>query len=142
MAIADKILIKLAKTSPNISRVVDVTDLFNSNDVYYQDLSGWDSAVVEVVNPTFPIGFNTTNDNGSVNGVVMPIPQIPTNWVEVLGVDLLDNSNVSTVDITSNVLFGAIGQYLQIYKSEDTFYILTEDGNPIITENGLNLITE
>jgi hypothetical protein len=143
MAIVDKILIRLTKSNLKISKVVDATNSFNVNESYYQDLSGWDDVVVEVVNPTSSIGFNTTNDNGYVNGILMPAPQIPTNWVEVIGIDLLDNSDVSIVDTTSNVLFGAIGQFLQIYKSDDeTFFILTEDGDPIITENDLNLITE
>lgn len=51
MATASKILIRLQKFSSKISTVVDATDSFNANNSFYQDLSGWDSAVVQVVNP-------------------------------------------------------------------------------------------
>jgi hypothetical protein len=113
MATVGKLLIRLQKFSSKISTIVDATASFNANGSYYQDLSGWDSAVVQFVSPSATINFSTTNDNGSINGELLPAPQVPINWVTVLGVDLTTKTDVSSISASGIVEFGIIGQYLQ-----------------------------
>ncbi len=116
----DKLIIRLQKFSSKISKIVDATDSFNSVGSYYQDLSGWDSAVVQFVNPSEEISFNTSNDDGSVTGQLLPAPEVPINWIEVLGVNLTTKTDVSSISTDSIVEFGIIGKYLQLQGANTT----------------------
>jgi hypothetical protein len=120
MATASKILIRLQKFSSKISTVVDATDSFNANNSFYQDLSGWDSAVVQVVNPGTTILFNTTNDDGAITGQLLPAPQVPLYWTSVLGVNLSTKTDVSSLATSGIISFGIIGKYLQLINSAST----------------------
>ena len=120
MANATKILIRLTKFSSKISTMVDCTQQFNSANSYYQDLSGWDLAEVQVVNPGTTIYFKTTNDDGSVTGDLLPAPEVPLYWTTVLGVDLSTKSDVSSISGTGLVSFGIIGKYLQLIAAGAT----------------------
>lgn len=121
MAISvDKLIIRLQKFSSKISKIVDATDSFNSVGSYYQDLSGWDSAVVQFVNPSEEISFNTSNDDGSVTGQLLPAPEVPINWIIVLGVNLTTKTDVSSISGDSIVEFGIIGKYLQLQGANTT----------------------
>lgn len=113
MATADKILLRLTKAEKKISTVVDLTSKFNANGSVYQDISGWDVSVLEIVNPTGEIKFQNTNDDGSTTGQLLPSPEVPINWVDVMGVDNLKN-DVTSVNYTSTIKFGIIGKYLNI----------------------------
>ena len=107
-----KLLIRLQKFSSKISKTVDATTSFNSLGYYYQDLSGWDSAVVQFVTPSEAISFFTTNDNGAINGQLLPAPEVPLNWDVVKGINLATKGDVTSTSTDSNVEFGIIGQYL------------------------------
>lgn len=114
MATASKILIRLQKFSSKISTVVDATASFNANGSYYQDLSGWDSAVVQIVSPSASIAFSTTNDDGAITSQLLPAPEVPINWVTVLGVNLTTKTDVSSLAVSGIVEFGIIGKYLKL----------------------------
>lgn len=114
MATVSKLLIRLQKFSSKISTVVDATESFNANGSYYQDLSGWDSAVVQVVSPSASVAFTTTNDDGAITGQLLPAPEVPLNWVTVLGVNLTTKADVSSIAASGLVQFGIIGKYLKI----------------------------
>jgi hypothetical protein len=114
MATVGKILIRLTKYSGKVSTVVDATESFNANNDFYQDLSGWDAAVVQIVDPNGQVNFNTTNDDGSTTSQLLPAPEVPINWISVLGVDLSTKSDVSNLSATGIVEFGIIGKYLQL----------------------------
>ena len=120
MANATKILIRLTKFSSKISNVIDCTAQFNAADSFFQDLSGWDVAVVQLVNPGTTILFKTTNDDGSVTGQVMPAPEVPEYWTTVLGVNLTTKTDVSSLAATGIVSFGIIGKYLQLIAGSAT----------------------
>ena len=60
---ASKILIRLTKFSNKTSNVLDVTEQFNAAGLFYQDLSGWDEAIVQIISPSEAISFKTTNDD-------------------------------------------------------------------------------
>ncbi len=107
-----KLLIRLQKFSSKISKTVDATSSFNSLGYYYQDLSGWDSAVVQFVTPSEAISFFTTNDNGAINGQLLPAPEVPLNWDVVKGIDLATKGDVTSASTDSIVEFGIVGQYL------------------------------
>ena len=114
MATVSKLLIRLQKFSSKISTMVDATDSFNANGSFYQDLSGWDSAVVQFVGTSGQINFNTTNDDDSITGQLLPAPEVPINWVSVLGVDLSTKTDISNISSAGIVEFGIIGKYLQL----------------------------
>lgn len=114
MATVSKLLIRLQKFSSKISTVVDATNSFNANGSFYQDLSGWDSAVVQFVSPSAAIGFTTTNDDGETTGQLLPAPEVPINWVTVLGVNLTTKTDVSSISTSGLVQFGIIGKYLKL----------------------------
>jgi hypothetical protein len=114
MATVSKLIIRLQKFSSKISTIVDATESFNTNNSFYQDLSGWDSAVVQVVSPTAQINFNTTNDDGSTTGQLLPAPEVPINWVSVAGVNLTSKADVTSIAASGLVAFGIIGKYLQL----------------------------
>lgn len=120
MATVSKLLIRLQKFSSKISTVVDATESFNTNNSFYQDLSGWDSAVVQVVSPTAQINFNTTNDDGAFTGQLLPAPEVPTNWVSVSGVNLTSKADVTSISASGLVAFGIIGKYLQLQGTSVT----------------------
>lgn len=113
-----KLLIRLQKFSSKISKVVDATESFNKYGLYYQDLSGWDSAVVQFVTPSAAVSFFTTNDDDSVTGQLLPAPEDPNNWVGVTGVNLLDKSDVTSLATDGLVEFGIIGKYLLLLGAE------------------------
>ena len=120
MANATKILIRLTKFSSKISNVIDCTAQFNAADSFFQDLSGWDVAVVQLVNPGTTILFKTTNDDGSVTGQVMPAPEVPEYWTTVLGVNLTTKTDIASIAAAGIVEFGIIGKYLLLQGNTTT----------------------
>jgi hypothetical protein len=120
MATVSKLLIRLQKFSSKISTTVDATELFNTNNSFYQDLSGWDSAVVQFVGTSGTISFSTTNDNGSITGQLLPAPEVPINWVSVAGVNLTSKADVTSIAASGIVAFGIIGNYLLLQGSANT----------------------
>lgn len=120
MATVSKLLIRLQKFSSKISTVVDATASFNANNNFYQDLSGWDSAVVQFVGTSGTISFSTTNDDGSITGQLSPAPEVPINWVTVLGVNLTTKTDVSSIAAAGIVEFGIIGKYLLLQGNTTT----------------------
>jgi hypothetical protein len=120
MATVSKLLIRLQKFSSKISTTVDVTESFNTNNSFYQDLSGWDSAVVQFVGTSGTISFKTTNDNGSITGQLLPAPEVPINGLAVLGINLTTKADISSISASGIVSFGIIGNYLLLEGSAAT----------------------
>ena len=130
-----KLLIRLQKFSSKISKVVDATESFNTGGFYIQDLSGWDSAVVQfgTIAGEGPITFYTTNDDGSVSaGQLLPAPEVPDNFIPVKGVDLATKGDVLVASNDSMVEFGIIGKYLSLSGDTMTYplnyaYVLSKN---------------
>lgn len=120
MATVSKLLIRLQKFSSKISTTVDATESFNTDNSFYQDLSGWDSAVVQFVGTSGTISFSTTNDNGSITGQLLPAPEVPINWVSVAGVNLTSKADITSIAAAGIVAFGIIGNYLLLQGSANT----------------------
>ena len=120
MATVSKLLIRLQKFSSKISTLVDATDSFNANNNFYQDLSGWDSAVVQFVGTSGTVSFSTTNDDGSITGQLLPAPEVPINWVSVLGINLTTKTDVASIAAAGIVEFGIIGKYLLLQGNTTT----------------------
>jgi hypothetical protein len=120
MATVSKLLIRLQKFSSKISTTVDATESFNTNNSFYQELSGWDSAVVQFVGTSGTISFSTTNDNGSITGQLLPAPEVPINWVSVAGVNLTSKADITSIAASGIVAFGIIGNYLLLQGSTTT----------------------
>lgn len=111
-----KLLIRLQKFSSKISTTVDATANFNAGGFYIQDLSGWDSAVVQFGTITGgPITFFTTNDDGSVYpSQLLPAPVVPDNFVAVKGINLATKADALVASNDSIIEFGIIGKYLSL----------------------------
>ena len=130
-----KLLIRLQKFSSKISKVVDATNDFNKGGFYIQDLSGWDSAVVQfgTIAGEGTITFYTTNDDGSVNASqLLPAPEVPDNFIPVKGVDLATKGDVLVASNDSMVEFGIIGKYLSLSGDTMTYplnyaYVLSKN---------------
>ena len=130
-----KLLIRLQKFSSKISKVVDATNDFNKGGFYIQDLSGWDSAVVQfgTISAEGTITFYTTNDNGSVYaGQLLPAPEVIDNFTPVKGVDLATKGDVLVASNDSIVEFGIIGKYLSLAGDTITYplsyaYVLSKN---------------
>jgi len=120
MATVSKLLIRLQKFSSKISTVVDATASFNAENNFYQDLSGWDSAVVQFVGTSGTISFSTTNDDGSITGQLSPAPEVPINWISVLGVNLTTKTDIASIATAGIVEFGIIGKYLLLQGNVTT----------------------
>jgi len=137
-----KLLIRLQKFSSKISKTIDATASFNEGGFYIQDLSGWDSAVVQfgTISEAGVISFYTTNDNGSIEASqLLPAPQVPENFVAVKGVDLSTKGDVLVASNDSMVEFGIIGKYLSIAGDEITYpltyaYVLSHNTYPTAGE--------
>jgi len=137
-----KLLIRLQKFSSKISKVVDATESFNVGGFYIQDLSGWDSAVVQfgTISAEGTITFYTTNDDGSVNaGQLLPAPEVLDNFIPVKGVDLATKGDVLVASNDSMVEFGIIGKYLSLAGDELTYplnyaYVLSKNTFPTASE--------
>jgi len=131
-----KLLISLTKFSNKTSKVIDATDSFNATGSFYQDVSGWDSAVAQIVTPSETISFKTTNDDNAVLGDLLPAPEVPTNWLAVEGINLADKSDVSSVNASANVAFGIVGKYLQfagatVSAAPSFAYLLSRESNSV-----------
>ena len=145
----NKLLIRLTKFSSKTSKVVDATQSFNKLGKYYQDLNGWDFAIVQFVTPSALISFSTSNDNGSINGQLLPAPEVPENLITVQGVDLATKSNISAINFDGLVQFSAIGKYLLLQGAvSDTLsyaYILSAPSDiqsdaPLEIKNGTSIV--
>lgn len=112
-----KLLLRLTKADKKISKIIDLTEQFNNNHSVYQDVNGWDVAVIQTIGLTNgSIFFSTTNDDGSITGEVLPVPEVPINWFDLVGVDISDNSNIGTISSFSGfkmVKFNKFGKYIK-----------------------------
>ena len=129
-----KLLIRLQKFSSKISRSIDATASFNEGSFFIQDLSGWDSAVVQFGTITDgPITFYTTNDDGAaVLGQLLPAPEVIDQFLPVKGVDLSTKADVLVASNDSIVEFGIIGKYLSLAGPEPVYpanyaYVLSKN---------------
>ena len=116
---AGKILIRLTRFSGKVSEnVLDVTAKFNAHNAYYQDMSGWDLAIVQFEAPGGQIDFFTSNDDGqTIPSRLLPSPEVPTNWLALKGVDLTSKTDVTSTSTASIVRFDNPGKYLKIGRA-------------------------
>jgi hypothetical protein len=126
-----KLIIRLQKFSSKVSKIIDATNSFNDGGYYIQDLSGWDSAVVQFVTPSAAVSFYTTNDDGAVQSQLLPSPEVPGNWDVVLGTNLATKVDASTTISNAIYEFGIIGKYLLLEGASTTTssyaYVLSQN---------------
>lgn len=113
---AGKILLRLSRYTGKVSEnVIDITKQFNARNAYYQDMSGWDLAVIQFETPGGKIDFATTNDDGSITGQLNPAPEVPVNWLPLEGVNLSTKTDVNNITTDAIVRFDNPGKYIKIY---------------------------
>lgn len=93
---------------------LDVTNQFNLDNGYVQDLSGWDDIVVQLVTPSGAVNFTATNDGGAVQGVTDGNSALAINFTAVQGTNLATGVAATSLNASGLMRFGVVGQYLQL----------------------------
>jgi len=116
MATATKVLIELSRTSDRTSRMVDATAIFQTGaaQTTFLDVSGWDVVTLQIVTPSAAINFTTTNDNGSVAGVLPPVPVVPANFIALQGINVGTGAAVTSLAASGIVRFTNFAKFIQI----------------------------
>lgn len=92
--------------------VVDVTTAFNANNAFVQDMSGYDNAVVQFVNPSGTINITATNDDGGTTSVIGS-PTHAANFQTVQATKLADGTAVTSVAADGLYRVGIVGQFVK-----------------------------
>lgn len=103
-----------------LAQYLDFTTDFNTNGSINIEIGSWDYVIVQLVGASGAVTFNTTNDDGGVNGTGYGSATSATNWVAVQGTNLNSGTAVSTLTGSGLVRFGYIGQFLQLTGSAVT----------------------
>ncbi len=98
----------------SVEKVLDITSKLNSNDIFTQDIGGWDYAVLQLITPTGTFSFLSSNDSGAITGVSDGSHVSATNFTAVAGTKLSDGTLITSSGASGMVKFSGIGQYLQI----------------------------
>lgn len=97
-----------------VSLTIDATSVFNATGIFNIDMSGYETAVIQLVTPAAAVTFNSSNDGGAVTGSVSEAPVSATNFTAVLATNL--NTGVGATSGAASGLWRAqyIGRYLQL----------------------------
>ena len=77
-----------------LSQIVDVSQAFVTGgpSTINIDLSGWDSATIQLVSPSGAINFLGSNDSGSITGAVEGNPTTAINFTALEATNLATNA--------------------------------------------------
>jgi hypothetical protein len=96
-----------------LTRLLDLTTLYNAANPQNIDVSGWDYVVVQLVSPTGAITFNATNDGGAIEGSTDGNAISAANWVAVQGTNLNTGTSVTSLAASGIVRFAVVGKFMQ-----------------------------
>lgn len=99
-----------------LAQYLDLTDQFNANNYCEFETSNYDYALVQFVNPTEEIYFNSTIDSGAIQSVSDGNITSSQNYVGIVGTDL---TNLGSIDHVSNgqntiLRFNVVGRYIKL----------------------------
>ncbi len=100
-----------------ISLVQDYTAQLNANSLVNIDLSGWDTAVVQVVAPSGTVNFLSSNDNGEPTTTPSTFEGsalTALNFTAVQGINLATGVAGTSIAATGLMKFSGVGRFLQV----------------------------
>lgn len=97
-----------------VATTLDVTESFNADNAFVQDMSGWDYAVVQLVAPSGTVNFTATNDGGAVQSVTDGNSSLAINFTAVQGVNLATGAAGTSLAAAGLMKFNVVGRYLQL----------------------------
>jgi len=105
-----------------ISTTLDVTPTFSTggSSSINIDVSGWDTAVVQLVSPSGSINFLSSNDGGAITGVTDGNATSAANFTAVQGVNLATGAAATLGGVSGLWKISGMGRYLQLSGSSIT----------------------
>ena len=103
-----------------LSQYLDWTKEFNDNSGISIEIGSWDYVIVQLVSPSGAVTFNSTNDDGGVEGSGYGSGNTATNWVTVQGTNLNSGTAITSIAASGLIRFGYVGQFLQLTGSSVT----------------------
>jgi len=100
-----------------ISNVVDFTSQLNAASLVNIDMSGWDTAVVQLVGPSGTVNFLSSNDNGEPTTTAPTFsgnPLTAINFTAIQGVNLATGTAGTSIATGGLMKFSNFGRFLQI----------------------------
>jgi hypothetical protein len=98
-----------------LSRILDVTTEFNRDNRARLDLSGWNVATFQFINPSGSIDFTGTNDGGEETGTLSSSPGTSQNFSAIQATNLATGATVTSTAATGMYKVIINCKYVQIY---------------------------
>jgi hypothetical protein len=98
-----------------ISRIIDITDQFNSTGRARLDLGGWGIATFQIISPSGSISFTGTNDGGEETGTLTPSPSRSINFSTIEATDLSSGTKVTSTSATGMYEVVIDCKYIQLF---------------------------
>ena len=96
------------------SRLLDVTNEFNTNNGVKLDVSEWESATCCFVAPSGTISITGTNDGGAIEGVTDGNATSSTNYSTIQAINLATGTAVTSVSTAGNYKITVGTKYIQL----------------------------
>lgn len=103
-----------------VATTLDVTKDFNADSLANIDMSGWDSATVQLVSPTGTINFLSSNDSGAVESATDGNALTSASYTAIQGTNLATGTAVTSLAASGLVIFKSFGRYLQLSATSVT----------------------
>jgi hypothetical protein len=97
-----------------VSHRIDATDTYNLNGFYNVAIGLWDYVVVEIINPTAQVNFNTTTDAGDIQGITDGNAQLAKNWQACMLTNLSNDARVTSTSLTGIFKLNVGGRFFQL----------------------------
>lgn len=96
-----------------LSRILDVTDSFNTNNGVKLNLSEWETATFQFVTPTGTISITGSNDGNEITGSTTPSALASINYTAIQATNLATGSAVTSVAAAGLYKITVASQYIQ-----------------------------
>lgn len=97
-----------------LATYLDLTATLNASNAVVIELSNYDYAVIQAVNPSGTINLTATNDSGAVQGTTDGNFKTATNFQTVQATKLADGTDVTAIAEAGLFRVGVVGRFLKI----------------------------
>jgi hypothetical protein len=97
-----------------VAQYLDMSLKLQTDNSVVIELSNWDYAVLQFVNPSGTISITATNDSGAVQSVTDGNYELATNFQSVQATKLADGTAVTSVTAAGMYKVTVVGRYLKI----------------------------
>jgi hypothetical protein len=102
-------------------RTIDLSLAFaNNNQNVRVDISGYDYALLHVVNPSAQINFNASNDAGALTGVTDGNALMAQNFQPADALNTATQTYVTSTSTNGIFKFSTVGRFLQFVAASGT----------------------